>query len=197
MWATSAHDGAGDLHHQWDRACRSQPVASITQAHHSPMIKGERMRAERCFTRLGSFPIADPGSILNSTREIFSMCASIVAGKCRLTICSKLLGIPGTISSKMYYPVEEIRVSKGKLFRKLDPEIHHGLRSSFQVTEKGGKDPIVKEGRKVDQGPHCQVKRLRESSNPPSLRPNREACCALDPNWPKREKEKIAEKTSD
>jgi DNA-directed RNA polymerase subunit beta len=29
---------------------------------------------------------------------------------------------------RMYYPVEEIRVSKGKLYRKLDPDIHHGLK---------------------------------------------------------------------
>ena len=50
---------------------------------------------------------------------------------------------------KMYYPVEEIRVSKGKLLRKLDPEIHHGLRCSIEVTEKGSKEPIVREGAKL------------------------------------------------
>src|SRR5256886_500903 len=50
---------------------------------------------------------------------------------------------------KMYYPVEEIRVVKGKLLRKLDPEIHHGLKCPMEVAEKGSKEPIVREGAKL------------------------------------------------
>jgi DNA-directed RNA polymerase subunit beta len=59
---------------------------------------------------------------------------------------------------RMYYPVEEIRVTKGKLFRKLDPEIHHGLRSSSEVTEKGGKEAIVKEGAKLTKALIARLK---------------------------------------
>ena len=59
---------------------------------------------------------------------------------------------------RMYYPVEEIHVSKGKLFRKLDPDIHHGLRSSAEVTEKGGKEAIVKEGAKLTKALIARLK---------------------------------------
>ncbi len=59
---------------------------------------------------------------------------------------------------KMYYPVEEIRVSKGKLLRKLDPEIHHGLRCSIEVTEKGSKEPIVREGAKLTKALIARVR---------------------------------------
>jgi DNA-directed RNA polymerase subunit beta len=50
---------------------------------------------------------------------------------------------------KMYYPVEEIHVVKGKLFRKLDPDIHHGLKSPIEVTEKGSREVIVREGSRL------------------------------------------------
>ena len=55
----------------------------------------------------------------------------------------------------MYYPVEEIRVSKGKLYRKLDAEIHHGLKCSTEVMEKGGKNPLVREGAQTDESNDC------------------------------------------
>jgi DNA-directed RNA polymerase subunit beta len=59
---------------------------------------------------------------------------------------------------KMYYPVEEIRVAKGKLLRKLDPEIHHGLKCSIEVTEKGSKEPIVREGAKLTKALIARIK---------------------------------------
>jgi DNA-directed RNA polymerase subunit beta len=65
------------------------------------------------------------------------------------TILLKAFGYSTDDLLKMYYPVEEIRVVKGKLFRNLDPEIHHGLRSPIEVTEKGSKEPIVREGGKL------------------------------------------------
>jgi DNA-directed RNA polymerase subunit beta len=65
------------------------------------------------------------------------------------TILLKAFGFSGDDLLKMYYPVEEIRVSKGKLLRKLDPEIHHGLKASIEITEKGSKEPIVREGGKL------------------------------------------------
>ena len=58
----------------------------------------------------------------------------------------------------MYYPVEEIRVVKGKMFRKLDPEIHHGLRCSAEVTDKGGKEPLVREGARLTKGLIAKLK---------------------------------------
>ncbi len=69
--------------------------------------------------------------------------------KMQATILLKAFGYSADDLLKMYYPVEEIRVAKGKLMRKLDPEIHHGLRCSSEVTEKGGKEPLVREGGKL------------------------------------------------
>jgi len=41
------------------------------------------------------------------------------------TILLKAFGYSSDDLLKMYYPVEEIRIVKGKMLRKLDPEIHH------------------------------------------------------------------------
>jgi len=65
------------------------------------------------------------------------------------TILLKAFGYSSDDLLKMYYPVEEIRVVKGKLLRKLDPEIHNGLKCSSEVTEKGSKEPLVREGAKL------------------------------------------------
>ncbi|MBA5871474.1 MAG: DNA-directed RNA polymerase subunit beta [Nitrospira sp. CR2.1] len=65
------------------------------------------------------------------------------------TILLKAFGYSTDDLLRMYYPVEEIRASNGKLYRKLDPEIHHGLKCSTEVLEKGGKDPLVREGAKL------------------------------------------------
>ena len=43
------------------------------------------------------------------------------------TILLKGFGFSTDDLLKMYYPVEEVRVSNGKLLRKLDPEIHVGV----------------------------------------------------------------------
>jgi DNA-directed RNA polymerase subunit beta len=74
------------------------------------------------------------------------------------TILLKAFGYSSDDLLRMYYPVEEIRVSKGKLYRKLDPDIHHGLRSSAEVTEKGGKEAIVKEGAKLTKALIARLK---------------------------------------
>jgi DNA-directed RNA polymerase subunit beta len=74
------------------------------------------------------------------------------------TILLKAFGYSSDDLLRMYYPVEEIHVSKGKLFRKLDPEIHHGLRSSAEVTEKGGKEALVKEGAKLTKALIARLK---------------------------------------
>ncbi len=67
------------------------------------------------------------------------------------TILLKAFGYSTDDLLKMYYPVEEIKLSKGKLQRKLDPEMHHGLRCSVEVTEKGSKEPLVREGAKLSR----------------------------------------------
>ncbi len=65
------------------------------------------------------------------------------------TILLKAFGYSADDLLRMYYPVEEIHVSKGKLLRKLDPEIHHGLKCPVELTEKGGKEVIAREGAKL------------------------------------------------
>ncbi|HSL02667.1 MAG TPA: DNA-directed RNA polymerase subunit beta, partial [Nitrospiraceae bacterium] len=74
------------------------------------------------------------------------------------TILLKAFGYSSDDLLKMYYPVEEIRVVKGKMLRKLDPEIHHGLRCSAEVFEKGGKEPLVREGAKLTKGLIAKLK---------------------------------------
>ena len=51
----------------------------------------------------------------------------------------------------MYYPIEEVRVDKGALLRKLDPDIHAGLRSPADLFEKGSGELLVKEGAKLNK----------------------------------------------
>ncbi len=65
------------------------------------------------------------------------------------TILLKAFGYTSDDLLRMYYPVEEIHVQKAKLWRKLDPEIHHGLRVPHDMSEKGGKEPIAREGSKL------------------------------------------------
>ena len=65
------------------------------------------------------------------------------------TILLKAFGFSSEDLLKMYYPVEEIRLAKGKLYRKLDPDVHLGLRCPVEVTEKGSKEPIVRVGAKL------------------------------------------------
>src|SRR5437764_12682858 len=74
------------------------------------------------------------------------------------TILLKAFGYSSDDLLKMYYPVEEIRIVKGKMLRKLDPEIHHGLRCSAELLEKGGKEPLVREGAKLTYGIIAKVK---------------------------------------
>ena len=74
------------------------------------------------------------------------------------TILLKAFGYSADDLLKMYYPVEEIRVSNGELLRKLDSELHVGLRAPHDVFEKGGRDPIVREGMKLTKAIMARVK---------------------------------------
>ncbi len=74
------------------------------------------------------------------------------------TILLKAFGYTSDDLLRMYYPVEEIHVQKGKLWRKLDPEIHHGLRVPHDMSEKGGKEPIAREGSKLTKATISRLK---------------------------------------
>ena len=74
------------------------------------------------------------------------------------TILLKAFGYTSDDLLRMYYPVEEIHVQKGKLWRKLDPEIHHGLRVPHDMMEKGGKEPIAREGSKLTKATISRLK---------------------------------------
>lgn len=67
------------------------------------------------------------------------------------TILLKGFGFSTDDLLKMYYPVEEVRVLNGALLRKLDPDIHAGLRSPADLFEKGANEPLVKEGTKLNK----------------------------------------------
>ena len=49
------------------------------------------------------------------------------------TILLKAFGLSTDDLLKRYYPIEEIRIADGKLTRKLDPDLHVGLRSSVRL----------------------------------------------------------------
>ncbi|HIE65865.1 MAG: DNA-directed RNA polymerase subunit beta [Nitrospira sp.] len=53
---------------------------------------------------------------------------------------------------KLFYPIEDVRISKGEFLRKLNPEIHVGLKSPSDFKEKKGKGVLVKEGSKMTKG---------------------------------------------
>src|SRR6476619_1696303 len=78
--------------------------------------------------------------------------------KMTATILLLALGYSTEDLLKMYYPVEEIRVAKGKLLRKLDPEIHQGMRASTAVVDKSGKEPLVREGAKLTKSIIARLK---------------------------------------
>ncbi len=65
------------------------------------------------------------------------------------TILLKAFGLSTEDILTACYPIEDIRVADGVLMRKLDPDLHSGLRASVEVFEKGGKTPIVREGTKL------------------------------------------------
>ncbi|MDH5427361.1 MAG: DNA-directed RNA polymerase subunit beta [Nitrospirota bacterium] len=67
------------------------------------------------------------------------------------TILLKGFGFSTDDLLKMYYPVEEVRVSSGKLLRKLDPAIHTGLRAPVDLVDKGTGEVIAKEGMKINK----------------------------------------------
>jgi len=68
--------------------------------------------------------------------------------KMPVTILLKAFGYTTEDLYRMYYPVEEIQIQKGKFVRKLDPDIHSGIKSPIDIVDKKAKETIVKEGGK-------------------------------------------------
>jgi len=67
------------------------------------------------------------------------------------TILLKGFGFSTDDLLKMYYPVEEVRVVNGTLLRKLDPDLHVGLRAPVDLVEKSSGDLLAKEGMKLNK----------------------------------------------
>jgi len=67
------------------------------------------------------------------------------------TILLKGFGFSTDDLLKMYYPVEDVRVSKGVLLRKLDPAIHTGLRATADIVDKSSGELLAKEGTKLNK----------------------------------------------
>ncbi|HUK56322.1 MAG TPA: DNA-directed RNA polymerase subunit beta [Nitrospiria bacterium] len=69
--------------------------------------------------------------------------------KMPVTILLKAFGYTTEDLYGMYYPVEEIQIEKGKFVRKLDPDIHSGIKSPIDIVDKKAKETIIKEGGKI------------------------------------------------
>src|SRR6266436_8295986 len=69
--------------------------------------------------------------------------------KMPVTILLKAFGYTTEDLLRIYYPIEEIKVVKGKLFRKLDPQLHPGIKAPMDIVSKRGREVIVKEGNKL------------------------------------------------
>jgi len=53
---------------------------------------------------------------------------------------------------KLFYPTEEVRIVKGQFFRRLDPEIHSGIRIVGETRPARERDVLPKEGGKLTKG---------------------------------------------
>ena len=65
------------------------------------------------------------------------------------TVLLKAFGYTIEDLFKTYYPIEEITVSDGRFARKLDADIHHGIKASIDLVDKKAKETLVKEGAKL------------------------------------------------
>lgn len=76
------------------------------------------------------------------------------------TILLKAFGYSTDDLLRMYYPVEEIRVEGGEFFRKLDPDLHVGLRAPQDIYDKNTGEVIVKEGARLTK---AAIARMRSA----------------------------------
>ncbi len=59
---------------------------------------------------------------------------------------------------KLFYPIEEVSIAEGAFFRTIDPKIHAGIRVPSDLTDKAGKEVLVKEGNKLTRGALRKIK---------------------------------------
>ncbi|HEX9756813.1 MAG TPA: DNA-directed RNA polymerase subunit beta [Nitrospiria bacterium] len=74
------------------------------------------------------------------------------------TILLKSFGYSTEDLLKMYYPIEEVTITKGKFFRTIDPEIHGGIKAPIDIRDKKSREIIVKEGNKITK---VSLKRIK------------------------------------
>ncbi len=53
---------------------------------------------------------------------------------------------------KTFYPIEDVLLKEGHFYRRLDSLIHAGMRAPSNITDKTGKEILVKEGNKLTKG---------------------------------------------
>ncbi|HEY4485118.1 MAG TPA: DNA-directed RNA polymerase subunit beta [Nitrospiria bacterium] len=71
--------------------------------------------------------------------------------KLPVTVLLKAFGYSTEDLYRMYYPIEEIQVEKGKFFRIIDLEIHVGIKAPMDIIDRKTKELIAKEGAKLSK----------------------------------------------
>lgn len=74
------------------------------------------------------------------------------------TVLLKALGYSTEEILQIFYPIEDIKVNKGKYFRKLDEKLHVGLKCSQDIRDPKTRELIVKQGNRMTR---AIVKRLK------------------------------------
>ena len=69
--------------------------------------------------------------------------------KIPVTVLLKAFGYSEEDVLKMYHPVEEIRRKGEQLFRRLDPQIHAGLRMNMDLLDKSTRTVVGREGQRL------------------------------------------------
>ena len=71
--------------------------------------------------------------------------------KMPVTILLKAMGYTSEQLLKIYYPIEDIIISKGKFLRKLNPDVLIGNRAPMDIVDKKSGEVIVKEGSRINK----------------------------------------------
>lgn len=76
------------------------------------------------------------------------------------TILLKAFGYTSEDLLRIYYPIEEIKVIRGKFYRSIDPEMHTGIKASIDLVDKKTNEVIVREGNKITA---AAIKKMKAS----------------------------------
>ncbi|MBI5043669.1 MAG: DNA-directed RNA polymerase subunit beta [Nitrospirae bacterium] len=71
--------------------------------------------------------------------------------KMPVTILLKAMGYTTEHLLKIYYPIEDIIISKGKFSRRLNPEVLVGNRAPMDIVDKKSGEVLVKEGSRINK----------------------------------------------